>query len=189
MKEAPVAAQGDRSPWASINDMLVQNRCWLCEAVFPRGKQKKVFQVSNLLDYFSERMKREDGEDSAPPAQTDDAASEGDTSAVQTGPPPALLSKNLSGCYASFVRMVREDPAGEKNVMRREFTDNDVEVWMSGLVCGISPECQADLQLFITTAVGGRPANSSSSAFASMSKTDKDCPPGCGCDNPWPFLA
>ncbi len=215
MKEAPAAATSSaapRSPWMSINDMLIQNRCWLCEQVFARGKQKKVFQVSNLLDFFSERLKAQDapalttsssagnasGVDSiAMDVQVDGVtASEGvaDGVAVAAAEPVVdvsapMHSKHLTNCYDSFVRLVRADPVGEKNLMRQEFIDSDVEVWMSGLVCGVSAECQRDLQLFIKSAVIAGAGSASSTLAGGSLMNSSDCPPGCNCDNPWPFLA
>jgi hypothetical protein len=41
--------------WKSIQNMLIQNRCWICEQVFARGKTKKVFMVSHLLKYLEDR--------------------------------------------------------------------------------------------------------------------------------------
>ena len=47
------------NPWSTINDMLIQNRCWLCRETFVRGKMKKVFMLSHLLTYVEERYKLE----------------------------------------------------------------------------------------------------------------------------------
>jgi hypothetical protein len=71
---------------------------------------------------------------------------------------------------------------------------------MSGLVCGISADCKHDLSLFIkpkassssstTGTAGGKPTNMFGGLLGSgKDKDGNDCPPGCGCDNPWPFLA
>ena len=35
--------------WKTINDCLVNNRCWLCKQVFQKGKIKKVFMVSDIV--------------------------------------------------------------------------------------------------------------------------------------------
>ena len=43
--------------WKSIQHNLIQNRCWLCEEVFQRGKIKKVFMVSHLLQYLENLLK------------------------------------------------------------------------------------------------------------------------------------
>ena len=48
------------NPWNTINDMLIQNRCWLCHETFRRGKMKKVFMLSHLLTYAEERYKLEE---------------------------------------------------------------------------------------------------------------------------------
>ena len=54
-----VASTCPENPWSTINDMLIQNRCWLCRETFLRGKMKKVFMLSHLLAYVEERYKLE----------------------------------------------------------------------------------------------------------------------------------
>jgi hypothetical protein len=203
-----------KSPWASINNMLIQNRCWLCETVFPRGKQKKVFQVSDLLDFYTTRLRAEDGTPSSGHTvinsalgdrgeEESESVSSGvmvsDDSTVSPVVLVEIISKNLRSCYESFVAIVHEDPTGTRGLLRAEFVENDVEVWMSGLVCGISADCKRDLALFIkpkasssstTGTAGGKPTNMFGGLLGSgKDKDGNDCPPGCGCDNPWPFLA
>ena len=43
----------ERNPWTSINKMLCNNRCFICTNGFPRGKKKKVFMVSQILQSFT----------------------------------------------------------------------------------------------------------------------------------------
>jgi hypothetical protein len=43
----------NKNPWTSINDMLCNNRCFICTQGFPRGKKKKVFMVSQILQSFT----------------------------------------------------------------------------------------------------------------------------------------
>ena len=35
--------------WKTVNDCLINNRCWLCKQVFLKGKIKKVFMVSDIV--------------------------------------------------------------------------------------------------------------------------------------------
>ena len=197
--------------------MLIQNRCWLCQNSFPRGKTKKVFQVSNLLTFYynyTERLKVvEIVPTTLPGGDTADSAE------VAVEVEPALLlaaetrnmqvtftSKNLQSCLDSYVElMARSD--GQPDSLFAEFKANDVEVWMSGLVCGITADCKRELAYFIEVKKQQHNANSGSGgggstaadkervaninamfSFAMPGGVGGDCPPGCGCDNPWPFM-
>lgn len=41
---------GDRTAvWKSVNEALVNNRCWLCQEVFRRGRGRVVFRSCNCL--------------------------------------------------------------------------------------------------------------------------------------------
>ena len=55
---------GDVIPWTSISDMLVRNKCWICESVFQRGSKRKVFMVSNLISYLKSCSRVEVNEES-----------------------------------------------------------------------------------------------------------------------------
>ena len=256
-----------KSPWSSINDMLIQNKCWLCETPFPRGKPKKAFQVSQVLEFFKARMDHEaasllegQGASAVIISQNqfggDNSGGENISSATDTSISPSpspspslsevnhansvrgrstaeeeskdnaaelsngsqsvlpglvrdLLSKNLGACYTSFVDLMTRGE-GKDTLLLDVFKDESVEPWMSGLVCGITPECKEELVYFIApkvpqnpttgtaagtagTAKGMRPFGTGngakSNAFSFTKWSAKDCPPGCGCDNPWPFLS
>ena len=166
------AKRSKKSPWASINDVLIQNKCWLCETTFPKDRQKHVFEVSNLLTFYHNQLQR-------------DLAS-GSADATK------FTSPNLQACYDSYIQLMNEG-VGKPDKLFEEFKANDVEVWMSGLVCGITPECKQEAAYFIenkkhaaNTEDGGKRKVNSMFAFAIPDGTD--CPPGCGCDNPWPFM-
>ena len=62
LAETEAAGDAGVNPWKSVNDMLIQNKCWLCEQVFARGKVKKVFMISHLLRYLEGRYGLESGE-------------------------------------------------------------------------------------------------------------------------------
>ncbi len=70
--------------------------------------------------------------------------------------------------------------------------DDDVETWMSGLVCGTNEDCLREFNAMMDESrpeVATGPRTAPRFGFGSVETTGgKDCPPGCGCDNPWPFL-
>lgn len=163
--------------WKSINDMLIQNRCWLCKQTFQRGKQKKVFQVSDILRYYWERMKLES---SGSDAKVGDTVNDSDAKVEDAIPNlKELDSENLRACFGSFCILMKEDSSGQNlKLLLKEY---DIAEWMSGLVCGVSDSCREEASLFILDKKFAKPA-------AQTPIDAKDCPPGCGCDNPWPFL-
>ena len=211
----------ERSPWFSINDVLIQNRCWLCEQHFPRGKMKKVFQVSDLLTFYHNHMQRlillndpdkmsavlsgnadepaksvdeevqqEDVSDSAPPAAVTEV---GNLTCSRGEANFTFISGNLQRCYDSYVTLMNAGE-GKPDLLFAEFKKCDVEVWMSGLVCANSPECKQEAAYFIEAkrhVPGGGSASAKkevNSMFPFAIPSGTECPPGCGCDNPWPFM-
>jgi hypothetical protein len=183
-----------RSPWLSINDMLIQNKCFLCEEVFPKGKVKKVFQVSHIIDYFKDRFEQE-----------------------KVAPLPPIQSRHLGRLYQRYCELLVEtQPEQFVELLLKELSNDDVEVWMSGLTCDLKEVCQNELRLFLnvplpvggdatamaksivvssesntTAATGGEGGakKPKSDIMSMMTFANKDCPPGCTCDNPWPFLS
>ena len=163
---APVttAEASTRSPWNSINDMLIQNRCWLCHNAFQRGKVKKVFMVSQLLDHYEKLHIEMTGDN----------------------PPESLpvYPVHMNRCYESFVR----HGANMENVLK-ELQELEIAPWMSGLACCQSPECLAFYNLVVTTDVAKSLADIKQAMISSGAMgTGIECPPGCGCDSPWSFL-
>jgi hypothetical protein len=219
----PPAEKKPKSPWASINDVLIQNRCWLCLQTFPRGKMKKVFQVSDLLTFYHNHMQRlkilKDAADETQPAADPEAASAVDTSGAvdcernsisgssetteETAARTSLgtadtdfafISDNLQKCYDSYVELMNAGD-GTPTKLFEEFRACDVEVWMSGLVCAGPPACKQEAAYFIEatgkhTPVGdgGARKREVNSMFSFAVPKGTECPPGCGCDNPWPFM-
>ena len=213
---APVLSNNEKSPWASINDVLIQNRCWLCEQYFPRGKVKKVFQVSDLLTFYHNHMKRllivRGGQITNISEESEgNNASETKLSTVVNSENSneneelistdyQFISPNLQRCYESYVELMNAGD-GKPTKLFEVFGKNDMEVWMSGLVCGGSDECRQELAYFVPdtgnsnrhTPSDGSSANTPSrtevnSMFSFAVPRGTDCPPGCGCDNPWPFM-
>jgi hypothetical protein len=76
---ASIAGQLTENPFKSVMTMLYNNKCWLCEGVFARGKVKKVFMVSHLLRFLKEHH-----------SQSRDAA---------------LQSKHLRECFDEYCRL------------------------------------------------------------------------------------
>jgi hypothetical protein len=170
--------------FSSINEMLMQNRCWLCEETFQKGKTKKVFQLTDLLEFFVARLTQEHANQEV----------------------PALKSKTLRESYECFKALAVFDANGNIDSAKviSELRTHDIETWMSGLICGVNAQCQEELPYFVKdlSAKGGNATKSAPASIISttsngqkaffmpsMDKDKKDCPPGCNCDNPWPFLS
>ncbi len=161
----------NKSPWLSVNDMLIQNKCWLCEEVFPRGTKKKVFQVSQLIDYYYKRAKAEHNDEAQ----------------------PTIRCRNMRKCFANYINLLEGQDFDDLGKLHDELQRNDVEVWMSGLVCARNDICKSDINLIlpdttINTTLSSSHINTTSYGAIAIGGGVKDCPPGCGCDNPWPFL-
>lgn len=174
-------------PFLTITKNLTTNRCWLCEQTFPRGLTKRVFQIQNLLDYFKKRYELEKSSTSSGDMDT---TTEGAISESDKIPP--IRTKNLADCYARY----KADMDSFENIdaLLKEMRENDLDVWMSGLICALHGGCASDSSLFIegysnsagtlSTATKAKPGIPIGITFA-----NKDCPPNCGCDNPWAFLS
>jgi hypothetical protein len=182
------------SVFASINNMLIQNKCWLCEDIFQRGKMKRVFQLSDLLEFFLNRAIKEF------------PLKEGLGGEANSLPP--LRSKHLKDCYNLFKSLITLDySSGSLKIVTdrvfEELKNDDLEVWMSGLVCGSTDICQEEACYFIKDLApkqkSSQPVSTDDSIVDEVTKAfkptllamngGKDCPPGCNCDNPWPFLS
>lgn len=160
------------SPFVSINNMLIHNRCWLCEQPFQRGKMKKVFQLSDLLEYYLQRSL----------AEINDASSV-----------PPMKCKNFHDCYDNFKSLLFVNDHGNIDTSRllENLKNNDLETWMSGMVCGLHENCQEDMAKFVKdlTPPSNTTSNDATNKRFKTAFGNQDCPPGCNCDNPWPFLA
>mmetsp|Transcript_20655 Transcript_20655/g.35106 ORF Transcript_20655/g.35106 Transcript_20655/m.35106 type:complete len:250 (+) Transcript_20655:79-828(+) len=218
----------EKSPWTSINDMLIKNKCWLCQSPFPRGKPKKVFQVSQLLSFYKKHAQMMATKSNVEVAQHVEAqpgivdlsveGGKGDgyegeafentivdsETAVTNG---SFISQNLQRCYESYVELIPPVPSSSGEMGNGEeenpdklfavFRENDVETWMSGLVCGMSADCKKELAYFIepkgkikgATSTASKAKNTTAGLFTFVSNNNPNCPPGCGCDNPWGFLS
>lgn len=147
-------------PWLSINEMLTRNRCWLCKRIFPKGTKKMVFQLSDLIWYFNERW-----------------LSEKECAAVET-----MNSENLRDCYQSFKALSAD------NLLYSALQKQDLQMWMSGLVCGLNESCKQEADLICANSISGAAAGNSKIAKPADGLIQDGCLPGCGCDNPWAYL-
>lgn len=76
------------NPFRSIMTMLCNNKCWLCEGLFARGKIKKVFMVSHLLQLLKEKH--------------------------GASPDFRFASPNLQACFEEYCRLAGEEEAVQK---------------------------------------------------------------------------
>ena len=155
-----------RSPWLSITDMLIANKCWLCMTPFQRGYKKKVFMVSQLIESLSRQNEN---------VLADSAA--GETLAE-------IESKNFRACYEAFTSELDCDESS----LAAELRKHDVPVWTSGLVCYRTAACIQDYSLLVPSVDTSDETTKKVVARLIPSTALPFCPPDCGCDNPWPFL-
>lgn len=152
-----------RSPWLSVSDMLISNKCWLCDSPFQRGYKKKVFLVSQLVSSMTRRVEEIS-------SATDEAEFVDE-----------IQSKNYKACFTAFST---ELGCSEAN-LSAELLKHDVALWLSGLVCCRTTNCATEYKLLV-------PSEGSMKAelkkIEEKSAENQICPPDCGCDNPWPFL-
>lgn len=150
-----------RSPWLTVLDMLIANKCWLCAATFQRGHKKKVFLVSQLISSLTRLSE-------------DVALGIADAEIVAK-----IKSANYNACYTAFTTELECDASKLANELQK----HDVATWLSGLVCCRSQECADDYALLMPSADAVNPAETPRPQGDGVF-----CPPDCGCDNPWPFL-
>lgn len=166
VREVDVKPSVSRSPWLSISDMLIANKCWLCDTPFQRGYKKKVFMVSNLV---SSLIRRSEGISSA--ADKAEYINE-------------IESRNFKACLSAFLTELD----GSESNLTTELLKHDVALWLSGLVCCRTVNCSRDYAILV-------PSESTIVADLKriekqgiLDLENQICPPDCGCDNPWPFL-
>jgi hypothetical protein len=193
LKKRPVMMEykESKSSWQSVNDSLCNNQCWLCKDTFKRGKIKKVFTFKDLLQYLYERFVKENAicsqeslSSSITPSIIVDQNSnstEEKSIEIPTIVILPLLSTNLISVYNRFREL-----KGDTEVIQADIKKYDIELWMSGLVCCSNEECSNEYKYlcpeYTTTTHIFKTKNNK------YATDGLDCPPGCGCDNPWPFL-
>jgi hypothetical protein len=149
--------------WKSINNMLIQNQCWICQNTFQKGKKKKVFMISQIIQIFQEIH-----------ANPDDDRVKVLTAFMNEAPHVTL-------CWQSF-QFLKGDEKKLADALQRA----DVQVWVSGLACARNHLCSAIYNSLFSDA--GRDAQIASVQALKGSFTRSTfCPPGCDCG--WQFIA
>jgi hypothetical protein len=247
----------ERPPWCLINDTLLNNKCFLCSQTFLRGfikyiisislllclyydnssisllgKQKKVYQVSQLVSFCTNRYQLlsdfeinfSGNEFSDFKSLTEEKNNENNEnfhqytanlSSYQRALLGPIHSTNLEKIFQDYSRLeflARENKTNPKtaiNLLEKIFQENDIELWMSGLVCHREDCFREYIKLVPTSAPRDEEVipennnnnNNNDNIEGSMNEKKKkqnvmqfgrnikDCPPDCGCDNPWPFLS
>jgi hypothetical protein len=153
--------------------MLIQNKCWVCCKPFTRGKLRKVFQVSQLLEFLFGIYKAKYVVNDVQIAISEIPTAIFDTEFV-----------NLNNCWMRL----REAEFNEQRV-GIELSALDVATWMSSLACCSTESCESIHAQITGTPLSGTNTGSSSGGVASaVSAAAGGCLPGCGCDNPWQFI-
>lgn len=170
--------------WKSITDMLIQNRCWICRQQFPKGRTRGVFMISDILTYFGRRIDDLSASADVNREEIFDSVSVSTlyASDLEIGEAEQQFLIHLDGCWLRYCAL-----RGDMSNIEKDLASVELQLWMSGLVCMTSEECDKMYRQIIpdteqtSTGVTIRKAT-----LASMAKDA--CPPGCNCDNPWPFL-
>ena len=203
------------NPWTSINDMLIQNRCWLCQNVFARGKMKKVFMLSHLLRYCEERYKLEQAKIADPSAPTCRELTTEATAAASTQLDGPSASSDLGGAGTDgmevngeeqkrgiMLDMVKELSSknlsycyeefksfgADQDKLSPRFIEAECETWMSGLICARTPECAMEYLLMVPDGKISSTIMAGESGFQAGSG-GQNCDVNCGCDNPWHYIS
>ena len=65
----------------------------------------------------------------------------------------SLQSSNLRACCERYkvLRGNSEKSGGNGNIamLEKDLADNDVALWISGLLCGVSPQCSSEMKMFV----------------------------------------
>lgn len=149
-----------------------------------------MFQISWLLQFFCAKYEYEKNKESFENLKLINS-----TSASFNLLEQKLISPNILNCYERYKYLRESSEASQSNgvdVLEKDLAENDTAVWMSGLLCGVSPDCIAETGLFVPGYRGEEIPFyliEQPKSTKSLSQKDKDCLPGCGCDNPWAFIS
>jgi hypothetical protein len=171
INDLPEGSEKKTSPWLSISNALIANKCWLCNSTFQRGYKKKVFMISDLVICLVKCK-----EDSLSPTSTEESVDK-------------IESKNFQECYDTFVTELN----GDTTKLSAELLKYDVANWLSGLVCCRTVICSQEYAILMPStdnkiAAAAREENIKKNKTSFVNANGVFCPPDCGCDNPWPFL-
>lgn len=171
----------EQSVWSSVNDMLIQNSCWICLQPFMKKKTKKVFQITHLLRYLKDRkatMQKINTivkKDSITPDEVYDTILTDHEKLIIED----VIEKEIPHLSALWVRFCEIE--GNESIIEAEIEKAEIATWMSGLVC-----CQNELCYHTySKLVPEDESNKLNDRTRLPAKPTGECPPNCGCDNPW----
>jgi hypothetical protein len=144
--------------------MLINNQCWICQNTFQKGKKKKVFMVSQLIQVFKD-IQAFPGEDSRIKLLT----------AFEAEAP------HISRCWRSFRYF-----EGVDSRLADAMQSVEVHHWMSGLICARNDLCSV-IYAGIFSSDSRDDQIASVQALKGTFTRRVDCPPGCDCG--WQFVA
>ena len=151
--------------WRSLIEYPRTKKCWICGEIFQKGKQKKILSVSSIIIYF--RHLKGDGGSSVLEHLTSESG--------------------IKSCWIKFYDNSVGDESDNLDLTYKEIYDLKLTPDSSTLVCCRSDDCSTVYDNIIrseTSALRG-----GKDSLLNSNPSDPLCPPGCGCDNPWPFIA
>jgi hypothetical protein len=175
------ASKEDFSVWSSVNNMLIQNRCWFCREVFVKGKMKKVFQVSDVINFLVRRKTLL----TEKTILDDEVLNAVNNQNISISSGSIDIPSNIIYLNEWWERFLFLEENLEK--VAEELSKMEVAMWMSGLACCRSSECEIAYNMVMNMSSAGNAVAPISTS--SNRKELGNCPPDCGCDNPWPFLS
>lgn len=145
------------------------------------GKQKKVFQIFHILQYF-------------------------ENISIHDSVIDNIYGDHLKSCYEEYIALGGQ--TNEDYIVNQMKSLSDIDTWMSGLICSQNECCVKQFNDIVPDnptemkKVNEESISSSSepvkrglnwamkrNGIKSKGLGKDDCPPDCGCDNPWAFLS
>jgi hypothetical protein len=127
--KSSVSSPNDELPWENINNSLIQNKCFLCQHIFQKGKLKKVFLVSQLLN-FMERLKQKNfNVNSSLNSQINEnvrSADDNDND-MSDGTRRDIFSTEIIRSYERFLYL-----NADKEAVLNDLSRANIAPWMSG---------------------------------------------------------
>ena len=128
----------------------------------------------------------------AEPASSTDAGDAGGSAGKACVPPEGLTlnmlksleSDNLRWCYDDYKAM-----GGNKEAVEARLLAADCATWMSGLICARSAECAMEYLLIVPDGKVSTTVMVGDAGYQRVKNKNRDCPPDCGCDNPWAYIS
>jgi hypothetical protein len=124
-----------------------------------RGKLRKPFQLTQLLDFYFKQKQ------AIVEINPDDAV------------PRSIFAENFSNLNECWNRLC--DLQFDESKLNADLESLSIAKWMSSLACCNSHECDS---------IHARITGTASIFNAASASSTEGCPIGCLCDNPWPFL-